>query len=193
MMRHILLNFYICINHITRIGINRIRGVFYSGHKNVKIGRGVAINGKVEIKEGVTINDYARINGDPIVHLGKNVYINSFTMILGEVIIEDDVLISQFANIWGRSHKFYARDQPIWQQYGEGGQGYKVGKILIKKGAWIGPHTTIMRGLTIGTGAVIGAGAVVTRDIPDYAVAFGIPAQVRYYRGDANLLRRQGI
>lgn len=43
---------------------------------------------------------------------------------------------------------------------------------------------TILRGVTIGEGAVIGAGAVVTKDIPDYAVAFGIPARVAYYRGD---------
>ncbi len=39
-----------------------------------------------------------------------------------------------------------------------------------------------MQGVTIGDGAVIGAGAVVTKDIPPYAVAVGIPARVTRYR-----------
>lgn len=159
-----------------------LKGWLYSGKGNVRIGTGVVIGGKVEIEEGVTINDYVRIFGDPAVHIGKNVYINCFTMMQGEIIIEDDVMISQFTNIWGRSHKFYKRDQPIWVQHGDGGQGYKIGVIIIKRGAWIGPHVTIARGVTIGIGAVIGAGAVVTKDVPDYAVAFGIPARVSYYR-----------
>jgi len=186
MIRRILLTIYLIITKTIFSKCRLVRGWLYSGGKNVRIGKGVVIGGKVEIKDGVTINDYARIFGSPVVHLGKNVYINSFTMISGDIIIEDDVLISQFTNIWGRSHRFYIKDKPIWVQHGEGGQGYKVGKILIKKDAWIGPHVTIMRGVTIGIGAVIGAGAVVTKDIPDYAIAFGVPARVKYYRGVNN-------
>jgi tetrahydrodipicolinate N-succinyltransferase len=39
-----------------------------------------------------------------------------------------------------------------------------------------------MGGVTIGDGAVIGSGAVVTKDIPPYAIAVGIPAKVIRYR-----------
>lgn len=159
------------------------RGWFISGYHNVKIGKGTVI-GNVVINDGTTINDYCRLFGMPEISIGKNVYINCFTMILGDIVIEDDVMISQYVNIWGRSHIFKNKDQPIWVQHGKGGQGYKIGKIIIKKGAWIGPHVTILRGITVGEGAVIGAGAVVTKDIPDYAVAFGVPARVTYYRVD---------
>lgn len=182
-IQRILLRIYRCISSLLHSRIQKIRGWLYSGHTNVKIGCGVVIR-SVNINEGVTINDYARIFGDPKVTIGRNVFINCFTMMLGDIEIEDDVLISQFVNMWGRSHKFYDRNKPIWVQHGEGGQGYKKGKILVKRGAWIGPHVTILRGITIGEGAVIGAGAVVTKDIPDYAVAFGVPARIKYYRGE---------
>ena len=50
--------------------------------------------------------------------------------------------------------------------------------IVINDGAHIGIGAIIMPGVTIGKGAVIGAGSVVTRDIPDYCVAAGVPAKV---------------
>ncbi len=41
---------------------------------------------------------------------------------------------------------------------------------------WIGANAVILRGVRIGNGAIIGAGAVVTREVPDYAIAVGVPA-----------------
>lgn len=55
---------------------------------------------------------------------------------------------------------------------------FKDGKVIIKDGAHIGIGSIIMPGVTIGEGAVIGAGAVVTKDIPAYSVAVGVPAKV---------------
>ncbi len=55
---------------------------------------------------------------------------------------------------------------------------FKEGKVIIKDGAHIGIGAIIMPGVTIGEGAIIGAGSVVTKDIPAYAVAVGIPAKV---------------
>jgi acetyltransferase-like isoleucine patch superfamily enzyme len=55
---------------------------------------------------------------------------------------------------------------------------FKEGKVIIKDGAHIGIGAIIMPGVTIGEGAIIGAGSVVTKDIPAYSVAVGIPAKV---------------
>ncbi len=52
------------------------------------------------------------------------------------------------------------------------------GPVKICDRAWIGPHTIILRNVTIGEGAVVAAGAVVTKDVPPYTVVGGIPAKV---------------
>jgi len=49
---------------------------------------------------------------------------------------------------------------------------------VVKRGATIGANATVVCGNTIGRYAFIGAGSVVTKDIPDYAVAYGNPARV---------------
>lgn len=54
--------------------------------------------------------------------------------------------------------------------------------VVIGNDVWIGSNVVIMAGVTIGDGAVIGAGAIVTKDIPPYAVAVGVPARVSKYR-----------
>lgn len=54
--------------------------------------------------------------------------------------------------------------------------------VVIGNDVWIGTKATILRGVKIGNGAVIGANSVVTRDIPDFAIAVGAPARVIKYR-----------
>lgn len=54
--------------------------------------------------------------------------------------------------------------------------------VLIKDFVWCGSNVTIIPGVTVGEGVVIGAGSVVTKDIPDYAVVGGNPAQIIKYR-----------
>ena len=49
---------------------------------------------------------------------------------------------------------------------------------MIGDGAWLGQNVVVCPGVTIGRGAVIGANAVVLDDVPDYAVAVGVPASV---------------
>ena len=60
---------------------------------------------------------------------------------------------------------------------------------------FIGANVTILDGVTIGDGAVIGAGAVVVKDVPPYAIAVGVPAVVKKYRFERDiielLLKRQ--
>lgn len=56
------------------------------------------------------------------------------------------------------------------------------GPILVEEDAWLGVGVKVMSGVTIGRGAVVGAGSVVTRDIPAFAIAAGVPARVIKYR-----------
>lgn len=64
------------------------------------------------------------------------------------------------------------------------------GPVIIEDDVWLGESVIVMSGVHIGRGAVIGAGAVVTKDIPPYAVAVGVPATVIKYRFDNETIKR---
>ena len=55
---------------------------------------------------------------------------------------------------------------------------------VVESDVWIGANAIVLRGVKIGIGAVIGAGAVVTKDVPAFAVAVGVPAKIIKYRFD---------
>lgn len=58
------------------------------------------------------------------------------------------------------------------------------GGIIIEDDAWLGVGGTVLDGVRIGKGEVIGAGSVVTKDVVDNAIAFGVPARVMKMRTD---------
>ena len=56
--------------------------------------------------------------------------------------------------------------------------------VKIGNDCWIGTRVFLAGGVTVGDGAILLAGAVVTKDIPPYAVAGGVPARILRYRYD---------
>jgi maltose O-acetyltransferase len=54
--------------------------------------------------------------------------------------------------------------------------------VVIEDDAWVGARAIILKGVTIGRGAIVAAGAVVTKDVPPYAIAGGIPAKIISFR-----------
>lgn len=69
-------------------------------------------------------------------------------------------------------HNFERKDILIKEQ------GNSSGPISIGDDVWLGAAVMIMPNVTVGTGVVIGAGSIVTKDIPEYAIAVGNPARV---------------
>lgn len=66
----------------------------------------------------------------------------------------------------------------------------KAGAITVGHDVWIGDNVIILPDVTIGNGACIGAGTIVTKDIPDYAIAGGNPAKIIKYRFTQNQIDR---
>jgi acetyltransferase-like isoleucine patch superfamily enzyme len=54
--------------------------------------------------------------------------------------------------------------------------------VVIDEDVWVGARATILKGVHIHRGAIVAAGAVVTRDVPPYAIAGGVPARVLKFR-----------
>lgn len=61
--------------------------------------------------------------------------------------------------------------------------------VVIGNDVWIGQEAIIMKGVKIGNGAVIGARSIVTQDIPDYAIAVGVPARIIKYRFSEEIIK----
>ena len=123
-----------------------------------------------EIDESVTVFTPLHINYGKHTKLGKNVFINFDCVFLdlGGITIEDNVLIAPKVSLLSEGHPVYHEKR----------QSLTVGHIHIKKNAWIGANATILQGVTIGENAIVASGSVVSKDVPDNAIAGGIPAQI---------------
>jgi UDP-2-acetamido-3-amino-2,3-dideoxy-glucuronate N-acetyltransferase len=118
-----------------------------------KIGRGCNIGQNVVISPQVVIGDNVKIQNNVSVYTG--------------VILEDDVFCGPsivFTNVVNPRSHVSRKDE------------YR--QTLVRRGASLGANSTIVCGHTIGRYAFVAAGAVVTRDVPDYALAVGNPARV---------------
>jgi len=130
---------------------------------------------RVKFSGRAIIEPYCRINGDRLIVIGNNFYMNAGCHLLGEITIGDDVQIGPKTVIWGRDHGI-AKDKLIREQ-----PRIRM-PITIGNDVWIGANVTILKGITIGNGAVIGAGSVITKDVPEYAVVAGNPGKIIRYR-----------
>jgi virginiamycin A acetyltransferase len=66
----------------------------------------------------------------------------------------------------------------------------QVKKVEIGNDVWIGCNVVVMPGVKIGDGAIVGSSAVVTKDIPPFAIAVGVPAHVIRYRFEEDMIER---
>lgn len=120
------------------------------------IGRGTNFgNGScLVMRDHANLGNYCLISGRGTVTVGRHTMMG-----------EQCMLITQ-------NHRFLE----------EGYDGFIIKDIIIDDYAWLGHRVIILPGVRIGKHAIIGAGSVVTKDVPDYAVAAGVPARVIKYR-----------
>lgn len=118
------------------------------------------------IGEGCVIGQNVFIAGG--VKIGNNVRIQNNVSIYEGVELEDDVFCGPsmvFTNVNNPRSHVSRKDE------------YRT--TLVRQGATIGANATIVCGHTVNRYAFIGAGAVVTRDVPDYAMVYGVPAEIK--------------
>ncbi len=110
-----------------------------------------------------------QVNYGKNTRIGKNVFINfDCTFLdLGGITIDDQVMLGPKVSLLSEAHPLAATNR----------QTLTVGRIHIKKNAWIGANATILQGVTVGENAIVAAGAVVSKDVPANTVVGGIPAK----------------
>lgn len=122
---------------------------------------------------GSNVNIERRARFTPDVELGDRSGIGINCEITGPAILGKDIMMGPEVVIYSGGHRFDRTDIPMMDQ------GFTEKKaVVIGDDVWLGRRVIIMPGVHIGDGCVIGAGAVVTKDIPPYSVAGGVPARV---------------
>jgi acetyltransferase-like isoleucine patch superfamily enzyme len=137
--------------------------VHVSGTANIKLEKRCRLGMDVELR---TV-DAGRIQIGEDTRLNRGCTLTSYARIS----IGDFTIIGEFVSIRDANHGL-KRGEPM--RY----QPHTCEPILIGRDVWIGRGSCILPGVTIGEGAVIGANSVVTRDIPGFAIAAGVPAKV---------------
>ncbi|MHB8258963.1 MAG: WcaF family extracellular polysaccharide biosynthesis acetyltransferase [Bacteroidia bacterium] len=121
-----------------------------------KLGKGVVIKPHVNIKYPW------RLAVGNHVWIGEQVWIDN----LADVVIEDNVCLSQGAMLLCGNHNY---KKPSFDLL--------IGNITLKKGSWIGTKSIVCPGVVVGSHAVLTVGSVATKDLNEYTIYQGNPAQ----------------
>lgn len=139
----------------------------YTCTQAIRIGNGV------HIKENANLSTYG---GYIAIGDGSNIGQNCVLYGQGGIDIGQNVLVGPNCAILSGSHIFQDPDVLIVKQ------GTCDSGIAIGDDVWVGANVSILDGVKIGKGCVIGAGSVVTKDLPEYSIAYGNPARVQRKR-----------
>jgi len=179
-----------------------LSSLFKACGKKTIFGRALTLRGpgNISLGENVAIDDQSQLDGGTgeqcSITLGKDVVISKGCVIqaktgplamgegcdigahciissVGGIVLENNVLIAGNCYIGGARYHMSDMESPIMYQ-----GIFTRGPITIGEGSWIGASVTVLDGVTIGRGCVIGAGSLVTKNIPDFAVAVGTPAKI---------------
>lgn len=168
---------------------------FLLKYRNVKYGKNLKINGLLfcvsNSKDGIVIGDDVSINScrsaNPIggdtktqlfakgygkIRIGDRCGISNATLFACEsIVIGKEVLIGGGVKVYDTDFHWIGRTERMAKP------GGVTRPVEIRDGAFIGAHSIILKGVTIGELSIIGAGSVITKDVPKGEMWAGNPAK----------------
>jgi acetyltransferase-like isoleucine patch superfamily enzyme len=163
---------------VTRCGLRtHVPGVIDKRHP-----AGVIIIGNDCLIDGHIVTETEKSE----IRIANNVFIGGNTLLdcVLSISIEDDVLVSHGCTLADSDNhsvscSIRVNDLADWKNGGKHDWNTtRSSPVRISRGAWIGMHSIILKGVTIGEGAVVAAGSVVAKDVPSWAIVAGNPAKV---------------
>ena len=138
----------------------------------ISIGDDVLIGTGVALSAGMVPGQECLVT--PVVTIGDRCLIGRGSGIVGHfsISIGNDVWTGHHVYITDQNHGYEDTSVPISQP------SQPERAVVIGDGSWLGHGSVVLPGVTIGRHVVIGANSVVTKDIPDFSVAVGVPARV---------------
>jgi acetyltransferase-like isoleucine patch superfamily enzyme len=155
--------------------------------------------GKIRVGDDVTVDDLVMLDAKGTTNrgitIGNGVFLGRGTILSckdGDITLGDHVnigfhseifsgssvtvghhgLFAAYTYLVGGGHEFESTERAVIDQP-RSSRGIALGSNV-----WLGAGVKVLDGVTIGSDVVVGAGAVVTEDLPDGAVAAGLPARV---------------
>ena len=154
--------------------------VFFRDRAMLSFSSRVQLSPLVRLGRGSVVKPFAIIQtSGGRVEFGRNCAISSFNYIAAgraDVLVGDNVRLGPHVAIVGTTREYRRRDRLIIEQ-GFADKGIRIGNDVL-----IGARSVLVDGCEIGDGAVIGFGSIVTGKVPPYAVVFGTPAKVIFWR-----------
>ena len=136
---------------------------------DVVIGKQFMSGHHVLIREQTVIGDHVLVGTNSVIDgrtvIGSRVSIQTAVYLPTDTVIEDLVFLGP--NVVMTNDRYPIR-RPM-----------KLQGPVVRKGATIGAHATILPGVEIGEGAVVAAGSVVVKPVPAWTLAVGVPARIR--------------
>lgn len=148
-----------------------LRLAHFNSYSNVREVRRIRLGERVSMAPNVSFRNGERIR------IGAGSHIGEFCVIwagnsTGRVLIGEKCLFAPHVTLTASNYGIVRgpiaiMDQPKTEQ-----------DVVISDGAWLGANVVVLAGVTVGEGAVVAAGAVVTKDVPAFAIAGGVPARI---------------
>ncbi len=155
-------------SRVSFLGVPRFRNLGV-----IEIGEGTRIISDNRNVVGAEIKTFFQTGVNGRIIIGKNTGISNCCIVSqSEVLIKDRVYIGGGVRIYDNDFHSTNPKERLYQP-----DNIPTRPIHIKSQAFIGGHTLILKGVTIGTNAVVGAGSVVTKDIGDNEIWAGVPAK----------------
>lgn len=168
-----------------QIGTDCILGTHVVIYRGATLGRRVLVADLSTVRENVTVGDYTIV--------GRGVAIENFCSIGRYVKLETNVYITAYSTIEDRVFVAPCVATSNDNYIGRTEERFKHFKgAIIKKGARIGVHATILPGITVQPDTLVAAGALVTKDTPARKIVAGVPAKEFRDVPAEQLLENQG-
>jgi len=174
------------------------KGVMFGSRLTLRHPHRIRLGQRVVLSEGCVLDartpesDCAIVLGDDVmlandvllsckggrIELGSHTGLGPRTVVQSTtgnpVTIGSDVFVGAMSYVTGGGNYHVERlDVPMWRQ------GMKeMGGTSLGDDVWLGAHVSVLGGVTIGSGSIVAAGAVVSKSLPERAVAMGVPARV---------------
>ena len=177
-------------------------GMFKKAGRGVIYGRGLVLRhpGNISLGENVSLDDDVLLDasgaGEKGITLGDGVIVSRNCVLQGKtgplfigdrtdigcncifssvsgIEIGASTLIAAHCYIGGGQYRSDRMDIPMMDQ-----GTYSTGPVILGEDVWLGAGVIVLDGVRIGKGSIVGAGSVVTREIPEYSIAVGVPAKV---------------